>query len=55
MNLQEAVDALEMAHNSDYAISDIEPMHNTTGGWVITFSNGKSIEIVNGAKEYSCQ
>ena len=53
MNLQEAVDALEMAHNSGYAISDIEPMHNTTGGWVITFSNGKSIEIVNGAKEYS--
>ena len=53
-NLQEAVDVLEMAYNNSLAINSIEPLLTTSaGGWVITFSNGKTIEIVNGTKEYA--
>lgn len=52
-SLQEAVDALEMAYNNSLAINSIEPLLTTSaGGWIITFSNGKTIEIVNGTKEY---
>ena len=52
-SLQETVDALEMAYNNSLAISSVEPLQTTTGGWVITFSNGKVVEIVNGTKEYA--
>ena len=52
-SLQETVDALEMAYNNSLAISSVEPLQTTTGGWVITFSNGKVVEIVNGQENES--
>ena len=52
-NLQETLDALEKACNNSLAINSVEPLLTTNGGWVITFSNGKTIEVVNGTKEYA--
>lgn len=46
-NLQETVGALEMAYNNGLVISSVEPLDKSSDGWVMTFTNGKSIKIAN--------
>ena len=52
-DLQQTVDALEMAYNNGFSISNIEPLQDGADGWIMTFSNGKIIRIVNAENEYS--
>ena len=46
--IKEAVSALQKAQEEGKSISSVEPSEKPSGGWVITFSDGQSIELLNG-------
>ena len=47
--IQDAIKALEDAYSDGKVILSVEPSQKEEGGWVINFSDGTSIELLNGA------
>lgn len=48
-NIKEAVTALQKAQEQNKSVKSVEPSESESGGWVITFTDGQSIELLNGA------
>ena len=48
-DIQDAIEALQVAYQNGKVIKSVEPSQNSNGGWIITFSDGQSIELTNGA------
>ena len=47
--MQDAIKAMEDAYGDGKVILSVEPSQKEEGGWVICFSDGTSIELLNGA------
>ena len=47
-DLKEAITVLDKACKDSKSIKSVEPLDNPSGGYVITFSDDKTIEIING-------
>lgn len=47
--MQDAIKALEDAYGDGKVILSVEPSQKEEGGWVINFSDGTSIELLNGS------
>ena len=47
--IQDAIKALEDAYSDGKVILSVEPSQKEEGGWVINFSDGTSIELLNGS------
>lgn len=48
IEIQDAIDALNKAYKDGKVIKSVEPSDNDAGGYVITFSDGQTIDIING-------
>ena len=46
--IQNAIEALNDAYDDGKVITSVEPSQKEEGGWIVTFSDGTSIELVNG-------
>ena len=47
--IKNAIEALDDAYDRGKVITSVEPSEKEVGGWVVTFSDGTSIELLNGA------
>ncbi|MBR4160170.1 MAG: CotH kinase family protein [Bacteroidaceae bacterium] len=48
-DVKEAMVALQKAQEQNKSVKSVEPSENVLGGWIITFTDGQSIELLNGA------
>ncbi len=47
--IKNAIEALDDAYDRGKVITSVEPSEKEVGGWLVTFSDGTSIELLNGA------
>ena len=48
INIKDAIKVLQSAFESGKIIKSVEPLENPNDGWIITFTDGNSIELKNG-------
>ena len=53
-DINSAIEALNLSYSNGKVITDVQPSQQSVGGWIITFSDGTFIELLNGADGADC-